>query len=148
MEEFSYPKAYLYRRIMMAKRFIDEHFQKSIDLEGISQEAHFSKYHFIRLFKRSYGKTPHQYLNSVRLEKARELLAQSKQSITAVCVEVGFDSLGSFSYLFNREVGMSPSAYRKMLRDKQDVLREKPLTYIPGCFAGAKGWLNEDRNFQ
>ena len=70
----SYPKVYLYRRIVQAKLFIDSHYQESLDLEAIADEAFFSKFHFIRLFKDSYGKTPYQYLTYVRIEKAKGLL--------------------------------------------------------------------------
>jgi AraC-like DNA-binding protein len=66
-----YPKVYLYRRIVQAKLFIDTHYADKIDLEHISDEAYFSKFHFIRLFKSIYGKTAHQYLTFVRIEKAQ-----------------------------------------------------------------------------
>ena len=69
-----YPKVYLYRRIVQAKLFIDNNYAENIDLDNISDEAYFSKFHFIRLFKNIYGKTPHQYLIFVRIEKAIELL--------------------------------------------------------------------------
>lgn len=63
------PKIYLYRRIVLAKLFIDEHYAEDIDLDAIAGEASFSKFHFIRLFKMAYGKTPHQYLTRVRIEQ-------------------------------------------------------------------------------
>ena len=66
-----YPKIYLYRRIVQAKLFIDKFYSEKIDLDNISDEAYFSKFHFIRLFKSIYGKTPHQYLTTVRIEKAQ-----------------------------------------------------------------------------
>ena len=69
-----YPKVYLYRRIVQAKLFIDSNYAKPIDVDNISDEAYFSKFHFIRLFKKIYGKTPHQYLTVVRIEKSLELL--------------------------------------------------------------------------
>lgn len=69
-----YPKQYLYKRIVQAKLFIDANFVENINLNNISYEAIFSKFHFIRLFKKIYGKTPHQYLKSVRIEKAMEFM--------------------------------------------------------------------------
>ncbi len=69
-----YPKAYLYRRIVQAKLFIDSNYTDNIDLDNISDEAYFSKFHFTRLFKKIYGRTPHQYLTFVRIEKAMLLL--------------------------------------------------------------------------
>lgn len=90
------PKKYLYRRIVQAKLFIDENYQCRLNLGDSSDAAHFSKFHFIRLFRRIYGCTPHQYLLKVRLEKARELLSNGK-GIAQVCSDTGFESLGSFS---------------------------------------------------
>jgi AraC-like DNA-binding protein len=68
-----YPRVYLYRRIVQAKLFIDSKYADKIDLDNISDEACFSKFHFIRLFNSIYGKTPHQYLTFVRIEKAQQL---------------------------------------------------------------------------
>src|SRR5262245_2298210 len=68
--EGSYPKAYLYRRVVQAKLFIDAHFSEEIDVDDISSEAAFSKFHFIRLFKSVYGLAPHAYLTTVRVQQA------------------------------------------------------------------------------
>lgn len=62
-----YPKVYLYKRIVQAKLFIDQHYAKPIDVSNISDEASFSKFHFLMRFKKIYGKTPHQYLTRVRI---------------------------------------------------------------------------------
>src|SRR4051812_16543227 len=94
-----YPKIYLYKRIVQAKLFIDNHYAEKIDLNNIADEAHFSKFHFIRLFKSIYGKTPHHYLTQVRIDKARQLLTKNI-SIAEVCCAVGFDSMTSFTGLF------------------------------------------------
>src|SRR5258708_3694389 len=111
-----YPKVYLYRRIVQAKLFIDANFAAPIDLSNISGEAYFSKFHFIRLFKKIYGRTPHQYVTKVRLEKAMELL-RANVPVSQTCCDVGFDSLSSFSGLFKRLVGVTPSVY--LLRQQQ-----------------------------
>jgi AraC-like DNA-binding protein len=66
-----YPKVYLYRRIVQAKLFIDASYMHSIDLDNISEEASFSKFHFTRLFRQVYGRTPHQYLVHVALKKQK-----------------------------------------------------------------------------
>ena len=99
-----YPKVYLYKRIVQAKLFIDNNYADKIDLGNISDEAYFSKFHFIRLFKKIYGKTPHQYLTFVRMEKAIQLLCVNKP-ISEVCYAVGFESLSSFGNLFKRFTG-------------------------------------------
>jgi AraC-like DNA-binding protein len=109
----SYPRVYLYRRIVQAKLFIDQHFREKINLDTIAGEAYFSQFHFIRLFKMAYQKTPHQYLIFVRIEHAKELLKNDHLSIAEICFAVGFESAGSFTLLFKRLTGLSPSQYRQ-----------------------------------
>jgi AraC-like DNA-binding protein len=133
------PKIYLYRRIVLAKLFIDGHFADNIDLDAIAGEASFSKFHFIRLFKMAYGKTPHQYLTQVRIENAK-LLLQNGQSVTDVCFGVGFDGISSFTHLFKRFTRLTPSAYQQQQRRRREEIASAPLKFIPGCFAEQKGW--------
>jgi AraC-like DNA-binding protein len=127
------PKIYLYRRIVQAKLFIDRNYQENIDAGEIADEAHYSKFHFIRTFKSIYGKTPHQYLTAVRIEKAKEML-ESGRSVTEACFSVGFDSLGSFTVLFKRRSGLTPSEYRRGKLERKGRMLDKPLSFIPGCF--------------
>lgn len=141
-----YPKVYLYRRIVQAKLFIDNNYAEKIDLDNISDEAYFSKFHFIRLFKAIYGKTPHQYLKSCRIDKAQQLL-QAGKPVTEVCFLVGFDSLSSFSGLFKSVVGMSPSTYLAEHRQKRTRVNKAPHTFVPGCYAYQNGWF-ENSNFE
>jgi len=144
-----YPKVYLYRRIVQAKLFIDCHYAEKIDLNNIADEATFSKFHFVRLFKQAYAKTPHQYLISVRIEKAKELL-KAKTAIMEVCFAVGFESLTSFTGLFKRRVGLSPSVYQSQQQLRLEQTQRAPLNFIPYCFADAKGWITKRKksNFE
>lgn len=130
----AYPKMYLYKRIVQAKMFIDEHFAEQIDIDNIADEACFSKFHFIRLFKKTYGKTPHQYLTYARIENAKQLLKKDI-SVTDVCFAVSFDSVSSFTGLFKREVGITPSEYRSQQLTLKNDIKNKPSKYVPGCFA-------------
>ncbi len=139
-QEELYPKVYLYRRIVHAKLYIDAHFHERLNVNQVSSEAAFSKFHFIRLFKKIYGKTPHQYLRDVRLDKAKKLISAVDVDIESVCLQVGFESVGSFSSLFKRRFGITPAAYRQQQFDLHESTKQKPLNYIPGCFASAKGW--------
>jgi len=95
----------VYKKILTAKLYIDGNFTRPISLDCLSREACLSRYHFHRLFTRIYRVTPHQYLTRKRLEHARLSLADKKATITEICNEVGFESIGSFSTLFKKEVG-------------------------------------------
>ena len=141
-----YPKIYLYKRIVHAKLFIDNHFSEKIDLNNIADEAYFSKFHFIRLFKKIYGKAPHQYLTRVRIEKAKQLL-QKGTSVTEVCFTVGFESLSSFTGLFKRYLHLTPSQYQQYVQQRQQQIEKEPLQFIPNCFAEQKGWTQKS-NFE
>ena len=140
MTNDQYPKLYFYRRIVHAKLFIDAHFADNIELDHIADEAYFSKFHFIRAFKNTYGKTPHQYLIFVRIENARELLTAG-MTVSEVCYAVGFESLSSFSGLFKRVAGLSPSAYLARQQNVRQQIKKSPLSFVPACFAEKSGWF-------
>jgi AraC-like DNA-binding protein len=123
----------LYERVVKAKIFIDENFRDPIDLTTISKQAFLSRFHFHRIFTQVYRHTPHQYLTRKRIEHAKNLLAENKQ-VSAVCNEVGFESIGSFSGLFKKEIGYAPQYYRNMAYKKKMELKEEPRKAIPHCF--------------
>jgi AraC-like DNA-binding protein len=124
----------VYKRLYRAKEFIDDSFGKPIDLNQIAQQAYFSPYHFLRLFKRIYNKTPHQYIIEKRVEKAKELLSNDNLRIIDVCFEVGFQSVGSFSTLFNKCVGYPPTVYKMEYLRKLQIAVRFPEKLIPACF--------------
>jgi AraC-like DNA-binding protein len=117
------------QRLARARDYIDHCYDHPLSLEQISEKACFSRYHFLRLFRQAFKKTPHQYLIECRIEKAKLLLRANELRVTDVCFEVGFQSLGSFSSLFHRYVGHAPIIYRKRARE-----REKARRKVPGCF--------------
>lgn len=137
----NYPeKAYLYKRVVQAKLFIDDHFAEDIDLGNIADQACFSKFHFIRLFKSIYGDTPNHYLVRKRIEKAKLLLLEGK-TILKAGLEVGFESPTSFAGAFKKLSGISPSGFQKREMSRRMSMMEFPLRHIPGCFAERSGWL-------
>lgn len=138
----SYPKIYLYRRIVQAKLFIDARYAEHIDLRSIADEALISRFHFVRLFKSVYGRTPHQYLTYVRIQKAK-LLLDAGTGVAETCYSVGFESIGSFTTLFKRYVGMTPASYRRHRRQRKIDLVQMPFCFVPNCFAEKKGWLKK-----
>jgi AraC-like DNA-binding protein len=115
----------VHERLCRARRFIDE-YDLPLDLTEISKQACLSRYHFLRLFRDTFETTPHQYLIHRRIEKAKELLSSGRLSVTDVCFEVGFQSLGSFSALFRKCVGHAPVDYR----GREMTSRRQ----VPGCF--------------
>lgn len=140
MDDF--PKIYLYRRLVRAKIFMDVNYHQPIDISNIADEAHLSKYHFIREFKKIYGKAPHQYLKRIRIENSM-LLFKAGNSVSDVCFQVGFSSLSSFSSLFKKLVGVSPSDYLRMQQKIKAHIYRAPLDFIPGCFAEKNGWAEK-----
>jgi AraC-like DNA-binding protein len=103
----------LYRRLSRAKDFITACFDQPLTLGDIAGVACLSPNHLLRSFRQAFRQTPHQLLTAARLEHARRLLADPSLSVTEVCFSVGFESLGSFSRLFRRHTGFSPSEYRR-----------------------------------
>lgn len=103
----------LYRRLHIGRDFMRDNFQESLSLEQIAQAAALSPYHFLRNFKQLFGQTPHAYLTKQRIKQAQQLLSQTNTPITNICLAVGFQSLGSFSTLFQRHSGQSPRQFRQ-----------------------------------
>jgi len=81
-------------------------------IDEVAREAGMSHFHFIRRFEAVFGETPHQFRTRERLKEAQKLLARG-HSVTETCLEVGFASIGSFSTLFTRTVGVPPSIYQR-----------------------------------
>lgn len=128
IREKTFPKDYLCQQVIMAKQFIDNHFEDPIALQDMAREAYFSKFHFLRLFKQIYGKTPYQYLTEVRIGKAKQLL-QTDLTVSEVCFAVGFDSVSSFKGLFRRYTNLTPTAFRRQCR--LQPIAQSPLRFLP-----------------
>lgn len=102
----------IYRRVLIARDYMEANLDRPISVQEIANVACFSTFHFLRIFKQVFQETPHQYLMRRRLERAQNLLTQTDMSITNICFAVGFESLGSFSWLFRKHAGVSPERYR------------------------------------
>jgi AraC-like DNA-binding protein len=135
------PMATLERHLLRARDLADSRYGEPLDLRVLAQEAHVSPRHFSRSFRRIFGETPHQYLISRRLERARHLLRTTELSVAEICLEVGFSSVGSFTTTFTRHVGASPTTFRTAYAAPSDADR------VPLCFAMAwarHGTFRED----
>jgi len=115
-----YPYNDLTKKIITAKLFIDKHFSDDLNLNLIAAKAHVSKFHFIRLFKKYYGKTPNQYLQEVRIENAKILFKKGKK-IDQVCSAVGFASKTTFISLFKKLTGVTPLSWQ----NKRAILKNR-----------------------
>src|SRR3712207_4502208 len=100
------------RRLLRARDAMDRTYAQPLDVPTLARIAHVSEAHFIRTFRATFGETPHRYLQRRRVERAMFLLRQTDRSVTDVCFDVGFTSLGTFSRTFRAIVGQTPSAYR------------------------------------
>lgn len=110
------------RRAVAAALWIDENSTEPITLEAGARAADLSMFHFLRMFSRVIGVTPHQYLMRCRLRHAARLLAEDTASITDIALRVGFGDLSNFVRTFRRAAGASPSAFRRMAsRDRAAI---------------------------
>lgn len=124
----------LHKRIVKTKLFIDRNFAQPIDLDTLSSEACVSKFHFIRIFKKTYSKTPYQYLFQKRMDQAKEMLKAGKLSIYEVCLRVGFESRQTFTTKFRQYTGLTPAQYRRKELERKIIGQTQPAQMIPFCF--------------
>jgi AraC-like DNA-binding protein len=122
-------------RLCRARDLIRDCFTQPVTLADCAAEAGLSPWHALRAFRAAFGETPKEFLTRLRLEHARHLLTVTDRSVTEVCFEVGFSSLGTFSDLFRRHVGCPPTAYRRRARRWVTTPGFVPWAAIPHCFA-------------
>jgi AraC-like DNA-binding protein len=118
----------LNRRLLRARDAMDRAYAEALDVRAVAAVAALSEFHFIRSFRACFGETPHRYLQRRRVERSMFLLRETDRSITDICFDVGFTSLGTFSRTFRAIVGESPSAYRA----------NHPPIEAPHCFQMAQ----------
>src|SRR6476620_4721410 len=122
----------LNRRLLRARDAMDRAYAEPLDVSAVASGAHMSEAHFSRSFRSVFGETPHHYLQRRRVERSMFLLRETDRSVTDICFDVGFSSLGSFSRTFSEIVGETPTAYRET---------HEPMV-APGCFqlAATRPW--------
>jgi AraC-like DNA-binding protein len=101
------------RWMLRARDAIDRGYAGPLDIPALARVARVSPAHFIRRFRTVFGETPHRYLQRRRVERAMALLRQTDRSVTDICFEVGFTSLGTFSRTFHAIVGQTPTGFRR-----------------------------------
>jgi AraC family transcriptional regulator len=102
------------RSVVRAIRHMREHLASPLDLDEIAQVAAISKFHLVRVFDEITGTTPRYFLACLRIQRAKELLLKTDLAVTDVCLEVGYNSPGTFSNTFSELVGVSPQEFRAL----------------------------------
>lgn len=115
------------RRLLRARDAMDRAYAQPLDIPALARVACVSEAHFIRSFRATFGETPHRYLQRRRVERAMFLLGETERTVTDICFDVGFTSVGTFSRTFREIMGESPTAYRK----------RATVQAIPTCFTMA-----------
>jgi len=124
----------LFRRLCRSRDYLAARIDQPLRLSDAAREACLSPFHYHRLFARTFGETPHEFLTRVRIDNAKRMLALDQLPVTEVCFAVGYESLGSFSSLFRTMVGYSPSEYQRGIRKIFAAPKAAPYRLIPGCF--------------
>ena len=117
------------RRLLRARDAMDRAYDRPLDVPSLARVALMSPAHFSRSFRRCFGETPHRYLQRRRVERATFLLRETDASVSEICLDVGFQSLGTFSRTFRDVIGVSPSAYRERAAARSSS--------APSCFIRA-----------
>ncbi|TMP28486.1 AraC family transcriptional regulator [Pseudoalteromonas rubra] len=123
------------KKLNAGRDYIADRFQGPLCLSDIARSSYMSPYHFLRVFKDMYGETPNEFLVRLRIEQAKKMLITENFSVSEVCEQVGYASLGSFSSLFAKQVGMAPTSYRRKLWALSSEAYRFPAQVIPACYA-------------
>ena len=121
-----------FTRLARSREFLAENHETRITLAGAADIAFLSPFHYHRMFTRAFGQTPQEFLTRVRLERAKTLLRTSGMSVSEICLEVGYESLGTFSAKFHKIEGVSPTEFRRVF----SMPELWALKVIPNCMMG------------
>lgn len=122
-------------RLCNARGKLRDVHQSELSIAEVATAAAMSRFHFIRQFKVVFGETPSQFRTRSRIDKAKHLLVLGQDSITDICMAVGFSSLGSFSTLFARRFGQTPSMYSQRLAGSVEQLTPDCMTLLRAAWA-------------
>ncbi len=126
------------RRMLRVRDLMDRNYAEPLDLRGLAAAVHVSESHLIRKFRSTFGETPHRYLQRRRIERAMFMLRETDTSVSRICLDVGFTSLGAFSRTFAEIVGVPPSEYR-LRAERQVAPTSHSMTYSrPSSFGEAR----------
>lgn len=103
-----------FRLLSVNREWLAANLDRRLSLAEAASHAGFSPFHYQRLFVRAFGESPHAFLTRLRMERAKDIQRSSTDPVTDVCLTVGYESLGTFSSRFSREVGVSPGSFRRV----------------------------------
>ena len=121
------------RHLLRAKDLADARYFEPLAVDDLAHAAGLSRAHFSREFRRAFGEAPHSYLLTRRLERAAALLRTTDRSVAEICLDVGLQSVGSFTTSFTRTYGVSPTAYRAAFPPAAQY------ALVPACVVRAYG---------
>ena len=111
---------YILEKILNAKHFIDSNYHREITLKEISRASLMSKFHFIRSFRKTSGRTPNQYVVELRIAKAKLMLKRG-YLVADVCLAVGFNSITTFTSLYKKCTGDTPAHFKRVATTKKAI---------------------------
>jgi AraC-like DNA-binding protein len=121
--------------LLRARDYLAANFNERISLTEAAAQAELSPFYFQRLFAETFNETPHEFVTRLRIDHAKKLLLAGNHSVTDICFDAGYESLGSFSTRFHSLTGLSPAAFRRESRRVFGTSgRNWPLYYMPACF--------------
>jgi len=124
-----------FARLCRARDHLGDCYRERVTLENAAKQACLSPFHFNRVFAEAFGETPHEFVTRMRVEEAKKLLLAGNSSVTDICFDIGYESLGSFSARFRSLTGLSPSEFRRQARVAfGGFAAHWPLYYIPACY--------------
>ena len=134
-------------RLFAVHQYMRDCVSEPVQLGEFAQKAGLSRFHFLRLFQKTFGRTPHQLVMDFRLARARELLTETDLPITEICFACGYESLGSFSHLFRREMGCSPRQFRLRRPRLWSVNIAFLRSLVPFCLLDGFRWQSAEKQF-
>ena len=102
-----------YVQVRQSRAFMEKFHADRIELNDLARAAFMSRFHYVRIFQRMYGLTPRNYLRDLRISKAKKLINKGLP-ITQVCLDVGYESLPTFSAVFKKCTGYTPREYQRI----------------------------------
>lgn len=102
--------------VVKAQNYIQDNFKKDLSLDEVSRQLDLSPYYFSKLFKEETGSNFVEYVTNLRINRAKELLAEDNCSMKEICAEVGYSDPNYFSRIFKKNTGVTPTEYRESER--------------------------------